>query len=266
MFETLQPAAYTVSFVFWALSTLTTCFRIFSREWIIQAFGRMTGGWVVVKLAIKSRLNLTLPRHVQLLFAEEIVYIWMQFAIKTGLLLFYLRLTNMTSFVSGVYATMGLNILITLTLWLLYCLQGMPLAAFWNAAAYPDAKLHPNGLHCPHPLHPAPLEDLSNCNGRLGIIATITVGGIAVVVSCLRVIILHRFAVDPDFTFILGGMVIISTVELNVAIMASNVPSLKEVWLRHVSGSLKGTEHTSSAHVSSLGIGKRAQERGTSWR
>jgi hypothetical protein len=96
---------------------------------------------------------------------------------------------------------------------------------------------------------------------RLGIIATITVGGIAVVVSCLRVIILHRFAVDPDFTYILGEMVIISAVELNVAIMASNVPSLKAVWLKHVSGSLKGTDHTSSVHLSSLGRKARPSER-----
>ena len=86
---------------------------------------------------------------------------------------------------------------------------------------------------------------------RLGIIATITVGGIAVIVSCLRIIILHRFAVDPDFTYILGQMVIISAIELNVAIIAASVPSLKAVWRKHISKTL--TDQTTSVQLSARG-------------
>ena len=77
-----------------------------------------------------------------------------------------------------------------------------------------------------------------------------TAGGIAVIVSCLRIIVLHQFAVSADFTYILGKMVIISALELNVAIMAANAPSLKAVWLKHISGSL--SSYMSSIQLSSL--------------
>ena len=85
---------------------------------------------------------------------------------------------------------------------------------------------------------------------RVGIIATVTVGGIAVIVSCLRIIILHEFAINPDFTYVLGKMIIISSVELNVAITAANVPSFKAIWRKHVTGTLKG--NTDSVNLSSL--------------
>ncbi|KAJ5745080.1 hypothetical protein N7520_010262 [Penicillium odoratum] len=85
---------------------------------------------------------------------------------------------------------------------------------------------------------------------RLGIIATITVAGIAVIVSCLRIIVLHQFAVHPDFTYVLGEMVIISAVELNSAIVASNLPTFKAVWRKHVTGTL--ASRTTSHNLSSL--------------
>lgn len=64
----------------------------------------------------------------------------MQFVIKHAFLQFYMRLANKASFTYSVYATMGLNAGIAVGLWLLYCLQCRPLAAFWNAEAYPDAS------------------------------------------------------------------------------------------------------------------------------
>lgn len=91
---------------------------------------------------------------------------------------------------------------------------------------------------------------------RLGVIAVVSVGGVAVVVSCLRIIVLHQFAINPDFTYILGQMVIISAVELNVAIMAANAPSFKAIWLKHVSGSL--SEYVSSVQLSSLNKRKQS--------
>lgn len=72
---------------------------------------------------------------------------------------------------------------------------------------------------------------------RLTLIALISFGGSAVLVSFLRLIVLHEFDVDPDFTYTLGKMVIISAIELDVAIMAANAPALKAVWLKHVSKS-----------------------------
>jgi hypothetical protein len=70
---------------------------------------------------------------------------------------------------------------------------------------------------------------------RITLIAVITFGGSAVLVSFLRLIVLHEFDVNPDFTYTLGKMVIISAVELDVAIMAANAPSMKALWLKYIS-------------------------------
>ncbi|KAJ5216800.1 hypothetical protein N7468_009808 [Penicillium chermesinum] len=262
MFETLQPVAYAVSFIFWALSTLLTCLRFYSRGWIIHAFGK-DDWWMVLVLVFNTAQQglfcaflyygggLHLPPTPdpakvillsKLLFAEEISYIWMQFIIKTAFLLFYLRLTSSTTFIKG-------------------C---MPLAAFWDLPAHPNAKCLPKSVTYYVPVSLCIMMDVivlafpirplwniqASLSRRLGIIATITAGGIAVVVSCLRIIVLHQFAVNPDFTYILGDMVIISAIELNVAIMVANAPSLKAFWLRHVRGSL--SDYTSSVKLSSL--------------
>lgn len=68
---------------------------------------------------------------------------------------------------------------------------------------------------------------------RLGVLVVITTGGSAVLVGALRAIILAEFGSSPDFTWSLGKMVIISNVEMQVAILAANMPALKafyECW------------------------------------
>ncbi|OJJ07322.1 hypothetical protein ASPVEDRAFT_155195 [Aspergillus versicolor CBS 583.65] len=196
----------------------------------------------------------------KLLFAEEILYIWMHLIIKHAFLQFYLRLANKISFTYSVYATMALNVAVAVAIWLLYCLQCRPLPAFWNPTMYPDAVCRSH-LLCARfniltdfiilslPIRPLwnMQPSLSRC---LGVIAVVSVGSVAVIVSCLRLIVLHEFAVNPDFPYILGKMVIISAAELNVAIMAANAPSLKAVWLKHISGSL--SNYMSSMPLSSL--------------
>lgn len=49
-------------------------------------------------------------------------------------------------------------------------------------------------------------------------------------VSGLRYIVLWQFATDPDFTWTLGKMVIISNLEMQVAIIAANMPAIKAFW------------------------------------
>lgn len=80
---------------------------------------------------------------------------------------------------------------------------------------------------------------------RLTVIAVITTGGSAVLVSGLRAIIMFEFGSSPDFTWTLGEMVIISNVEMQVAIFAANMPSLKAfytLWRKHQLGPGEGVE------------------------
>lgn len=68
---------------------------------------------------------------------------------------------------------------------------------------------------------------------RLTLIAVITFGGMSPLVSFLRIIVLHQFEASPDFTWTLGKMVIVSAIELDVAIMASNAASMKAIWVKY---------------------------------
>ncbi|KUL82402.1 hypothetical protein ZTR_10327 [Talaromyces verruculosus] len=68
---------------------------------------------------------------------------------------------------------------------------------------------------------------------RVTLIAVITLGGMSPLVSFLRIIVLHQFEASPDFTWTLGKMIIVSAIELDVAIMASNAASMKAIWVKY---------------------------------
>ncbi|OKL58121.1 hypothetical protein UA08_06435 [Talaromyces atroroseus] len=265
--KTLQPAANGISTVFWLLSTITICLRLWSRYFIIKNFGwddavmsailvfnagqqgmfylfvRFGGGLHIGDVSTEELLTLT-----KALFAEEIYYIWMHFTIKMSFLFFYLRISHTRQFTYLVYGTMGLVTTFTIIAWLIYCLQCIPLAAFWDAAAYPDAKC----LSTKITYYVAvalcitgdlivltlPIQPLWNMQAsrrrRIALIAVITFGGVSPLVSFLRIIVLHEFEVSPDFTWTLGKMVIVSAIELDVAIMVSNAASLKAIWVRYI--------------------------------
>lgn len=56
---------------------------------------------------------------------------------------------------------------------------------------------------------------------------------------------LVQFGSNPDFTYPLAKLLLVSAIEIQVGIMAANAPSLKAVWLKHVVKSL-GSEYPSS--------------------
>lgn len=62
---------------------------------------------------------------------------------------------------------------------------------------------------------------------KLAVISVVTAGGSAVLCGGLRAIILFEFAESPDFTWALGKMVIISAVEIDMGIIAANMPAIK---------------------------------------
>lgn len=94
---------------------------------------------------------------------------------------------------------------------------------------------------------------------RVAVMSIMSVGGISLIVSCLRLIVyapprplslflpivppfrsasiltpgpsLHQFAADLDFAYLLGKMVIMSAAELETMIVAANIPSYKALWV-----------------------------------
>ncbi|KAK4069470.1 hypothetical protein Trihar35433_6049 [Trichoderma harzianum] len=65
---------------------------------------------------------------------------------------------------------------------------------------------------------------------RLAVLVVLTTGGSAVLIGGLRAIILIEFSKSPDFTYSLGKMVIISSAEMSIGIIAANMPALKAFW------------------------------------
>ncbi|UPL02206.1 hypothetical protein LCI18_013140 [Fusarium solani-melongenae] len=178
------------------------------------------------------------------LLAEEFWYIWMQFAVKICFLLFYFRLSSATNFRRALWAIIIFHVVTTIVIWLLYGLQCRPIAAFYEPEKYPGVKcLDTNVTYfVPYTLNvqnmttdllilglPLPViwSLQMTVQRRLGVLAVLTTGGSAVLTSGLRAIILYEFATSPDFTWSLGEMVIISNVEMQVAIVAANMPALK---------------------------------------
>ncbi len=82
---------------------------------------------------------------------------------------------------------------------------------------------------------------------KIRVIAVVGFGGTAVLVSMLRLIILYQFYVNPDFPYILGRMIIISCLEIEIAIIAANMPSMKALWSRKISKSSRSGTGSNSA-------------------
>ncbi len=100
---------------------------------------------------------------------------------------------------------------------------------------------------------------------KLRVITVIGFGGTAVLVSMLRLIVLHQFYVNPDFPYILGRMIIISCLEIEIAIIAANMPSMKALWSRKISKSSRsGTgSHSASYKLSDMDHSKEHRPRGS---
>ncbi|KAK7733843.1 hypothetical protein SLS63_004629 [Diaporthe eres] len=162
-------------------------------------------------------------------------------SIKMCFLLFYYRLTDRTSFRRWLWAILGFHIVTTIVIASLVALQAIPLAAVYEPQNYPNAARIDLGvilfvtfaltlatdifiLILPLPIV---LSLQMSARRRMTVLAVVTTGGSAVVVCGLRGIVLVEAATAPDFTFTLGKLLVMLNAELQVAIIAANMPSLK---------------------------------------
>ncbi|OAP58739.1 hypothetical protein AYL99_07829 [Fonsecaea erecta] len=95
-------------------------------------------------------------------------------------------------------------------------------------------------------------------------------GEIVVVVSGLRLIVVNQFATTPDFTYILGRMILISAVEIQVGIFAANMPGLKafySIWRKgelSSSGS-RGTKESQGSSAAGVVSSGHTHQLATLW-
>ncbi|CZS96968.1 uncharacterized protein RCO7_02708 [Rhynchosporium graminicola] len=302
----LQIACYGIVSAFFAASTISILLRIYSRKYLVKSFG--WDDWCMTAILFFNSgqqfilyyfirhgggLNIAevmtthpewLPKLITALFVEELYYVLMHWVIKMAFLLFYLRFAT-KAFRTLVIVTIGLNCVFTVGQWLLYCLQCMPLDAFFHPELHPGVKCIDNKILafvpaalniftdvCIVVLPIQPLWSIQiSLRKRLMLLSIISLGGIVVIISILRLTVLLEFQKMADFTYSLGKIIIISCIELEVAILAANAPSLRIFFNKsgdksHVSGDIKLTnlsgkpasKHkfaltSSSCHVTSKG-------------
>lgn len=259
----LRPLTYAVTTVLFIITLVTIPMRIWVRAIAMKSFGY--DDWLMSSMIIffpcqqamlyffiangggqrfmefiveKPTGMMTLLKG---LLAEEFIYVFMQFAIKMCFLLFFFRLSKNKVFRASLWATIVFHSVSTVGIWLLYGLQCMPLEAFYDAAKHPTVQcISPNVAYwVPYSLNlfvdvcifilplPTILTLQMSMHRRLMVLAVITTGGSAVLCGGLRAIILFEFINTTDFTWSLGKMIIISAIEIDMAILAANMPALK---------------------------------------
>tara|TARA_R110002003_G_scaffold116_28_gene10315 strand:- start:16403 stop:16957 length:555 start_codon:yes stop_codon:yes gene_type:complete len=72
---------------------------------------------------------------------------------------------------------------------------------------------------------------------KIAVLAVIGFGACAVIIACFRLIPLFELNSSPDTSYVLGKMVIIAALEIQFAIIAVNLPSLKALWMKLTGGS-----------------------------
>ncbi|KAL2059803.1 hypothetical protein VTL71DRAFT_10187 [Oculimacula yallundae] len=258
----LQAACYGIVSTFFVASTLSIVLRIYSRGFVVKSFGwddwcmtailffncgqqfilyyfiRYGGGLHIAE--VMTTHPEWLPKLITALFVEELFYVLMHWVIKMAFLLFYLRFATKV-FRTLVICTIGLNCAFTVAQWLLYCLQCMPIDAFFHPELHPGVQCIDNKILaflpaalniftdiCIVVLPIQPLWSIQiSLRKRLMLLSIISLGGIVVIISILRLTVLLEFQKMTDFTYSLGKIIIISCIELEVAIMAANAPSLR---------------------------------------
>jgi len=75
----------------------------------------------------------------------------------------------------------------------------------------------------------------------MAVLSIIAFGSSSVIVACFRLIPLFELNTSLDVSWVLGKMVIVAALEIQLAVIAVNLPSLKALWIRYTGGSSAGT-------------------------
>jgi len=80
----------------------------------------------------------------------------------------------------------------------------------------------------------------------------------------LRLIILHAFEKNIDLTYTLGKLIIISSIEIDLAIIAANAPSLKIYWTKYISKPVPTRKSQYESHTLSTLQGQKVLSQASS--
>ncbi|KAJ9203231.1 hypothetical protein DTO166G4_6113 [Paecilomyces variotii] len=264
--DNMQPATWAISIPFIVITGITCLLRFYSRLYISKSFG--ADDWFMVAASVSwlvtegilcqmitdggGRVDApaeNIAKITMLLLIIEFVYILTQLLIKLSFLTFYLRvLSGSPAYRLMVFCAMGFTLAQTVAVWLFYGLQCIPLGTFFNPSAYPEGHCIPTPLTLYIPASLNVLTDLiiyllpiypvwtlqMSKKRRLGLIFCFTIGGGTIIVSVLRFIVLVQLASGSRTTYVYGSVDIVTTIELSIAIITGNMPSMVSIYKQHV--------------------------------
>jgi hypothetical protein len=76
---------------------------------------------------------------------------------------------------------------------------------------------------------------------KIAVLGVIAFGSSSVIIACFRLIPLLELNSSPDVSWVLGKMIIVAALEIQFAVIAVNLPSLKALWMRYTGGSSAGS-------------------------
>lgn len=105
---------------------------------------------------------------------------------------------------------------------------------------------------------------------KIAVLSVIGFGASAVIIAFCRFIILHELGTNPDVSYVLGKMVLVAALEIQFAVIAVNLPSMKALWTKltggstldsnGVSGEAGGYSNSKGYKLSTIG-GQRSREK-----
>ncbi|KAH7111800.1 hypothetical protein B0J11DRAFT_190415 [Dendryphion nanum] len=265
----LQPLAYAIAYITFFFGTASIFLRFYCRLFILKTWG--WDDWAAVAvlgmsiaqqamlhmfLQYGSGLHVTVLSSVQqlqllkLLFIEEIFYYTVHWVIKCAFLLFYLRLSPSSIFRLLVYVGMGLNESIFIITIFITCFQCVPFDEILHPGTHPNAVCLAKLVLLIVPSILNILEDFyililpiptiwslqMSVRRRIAVLLVIGFGACSALIACFRLIPLFELNSSLDFSYILGKLVITAALEIQFAVVAVSLPSLKALWLQVAGG------------------------------
>ncbi|KAF1830898.1 hypothetical protein BDW02DRAFT_79083 [Decorospora gaudefroyi] len=294
---TLQPLAYAVAYVTFFFGTASIFLRFYCRQYVLKTWGVDDYFAVLVLMvSIGQQVNLHMFLYwgcglhmdtlssvqvlqiLKWLFVEEVIYYSVHWVIKSAFLFFYLRLSPNPTFRKFVYIGVGLNGAIWIINVLMACFQCVPFDEILHPGTHPDAKcisrlallIVPSILNIVEDFYILllPISTVLHLQmptrRKIAVLGVIAFGASSVIIACFRLIPLMELNASADTSWVLGIMVIVAALEIQFAVIAVNLPSLKALWTRLVGGSSAGSGQANSKQkaykLSSLGKSKGSRE------
>ncbi|RSL65169.1 hypothetical protein CEP54_004296 [Fusarium duplospermum] len=212
------------------------------------------------------------------LFIGEFTYGTVLCTIKAAILLMYYRIFPTRFMKLGGYVLGGMTFAWWVAVVFVSIFQCVPVQKTWHPFMEGGHCLDKNqfflGNSIPNIITDAlilclPVYEVSKLQVRrsqkLAIIGIFLLGGIVVVISCIRlkvVIDLVNAGVDADFTQLIGPCWIWTTVEPTIGLLCASLPTMQPVmhllFGRFIGGSSKERENTSSGLVTIGGTGSKS--------